>query len=71
MNDDDTIEPLVVRPRDAQRLLGCGNTKFYKILPELECYKEGSATLVTVRSIKERVARKLAEAQSLRCKHGA
>jgi hypothetical protein len=61
MKDDD-IEPLVVRPRVAQRLLNLSNTKFYSILPELESFKEGRATMITMRSIKARVARKLAEA---------
>jgi hypothetical protein len=58
---DETVEPLVVRPRTAQRLLGCGNTRFYEILPELEHYKDGKATLITMRSIRARIARLLAE----------
>jgi hypothetical protein len=57
----DDLEPLVVRPRVARKLLGCENTKFYEILPELESYKDGKSRLITMASIKARIARKLAE----------
>jgi hypothetical protein len=57
------IKPLVVSPREACRLLGCGLTRFYEILPELDSYLEGSVRRITVDSIERRVERKLAEAQ--------
>lgn len=57
----DDFEPIVVRPRVAKKLLGCGNTRFYEILPELESFKDGKSRLITMASIKARIARKLAE----------
>jgi hypothetical protein len=61
---ENVIEPLVVRPREAQRLLGCGITRFYEILPELESFRDGRSRLITMASIKARIARKLAESIS-------
>jgi hypothetical protein len=57
-------EPLVVSPKRAQYLLGCGNTRFYELLTsgELESYKDGKSRKITMRSIRARVERKLAEA---------
>jgi hypothetical protein len=60
----DDFEPIVVRPRVAKKLLGCGNTRFYEILPELESFKDGKSRLITMASIKARIARKLAEFSS-------
>jgi hypothetical protein len=60
----DDLEPLVVPPRVARKLLGCGNTRFYEILPELETFKDGKSRLITMASIKARIARKLAESSS-------
>jgi hypothetical protein len=60
----DDLEPIVVRPRVAKKLLGCGNTRFYEILPELESFKDGKSRLITMASIKARIARKLAESSS-------
>jgi hypothetical protein len=63
---DNPLEPLVVRPKVAQRLIGCGNTRFYELLAigELESYKDGKSRLITMASIKARVARMLAEANT-------
>ena len=61
-DDDDFSEPLVVRPRVAQRLLNCSHTKLYEILPKLESFKEGRSTMITLRSIRARIERKLVEA---------
>jgi hypothetical protein len=56
-------EPLVVSPAEAQRLLDVGPAHFYDtVLPELESYKDGKARRITLRSIKARIERKLAEA---------
>jgi hypothetical protein len=63
---DNSLEPLVVRPKVAQRLIGCGNTRFYELLAtgELESFKDGKSRLITMASIKARVARMLSEANT-------
>jgi hypothetical protein len=55
-----SVEPLVVGPREAKRLLSVGTTRFYEILPELESYLDGGSRKITVRSIYQRIANKLA-----------
>jgi hypothetical protein len=54
-------EPLVVSPRRARRMLDCGNTRLYELIAarELETYKDGKSRKITVRSIKEYIARRL------------
>ena len=56
------VEPLVVPPRVAWRLLGCGNTHGYELLAagELESYRDGRSRRVTMHSIKAYIARRLA-----------
>jgi excisionase family DNA binding protein len=46
-------------PRQACLLLGVGNTRLYQLIGagELEAYHEGRARRITMRSIRERVAR--------------
>jgi hypothetical protein len=58
------IEPFAVRPKVAAKLDGCGITEFYKRLNagEYETYVDGTARMVTVRSIRERQQRLLAAA---------
>jgi excisionase family DNA binding protein len=53
------LEPLAVSPRQACLLLGVGNTRLYQLIGagELEAYHEGRARRITMRSIRERVAR--------------
>jgi len=48
------IEPFAVRPKDGARLAGCGETEFYKRLNagRYESFLDGTARLVTVRSIR-------------------
>ena len=60
------VEPLVVKPKAAWGMLGCGNTRGYELLAagELESYKEGRSRKITVASIKAFVARQLAAANS-------
>ena len=55
------IEPLVVKPKVAWRLLGCSNTYGYELLAagELESYKDGKSRKITMASIKARVARQI------------
>ncbi len=63
LGDDDK---LVVRPARAAALLDIGIVKVYELINsgELESYKDGSARKVTMRSIKARMERLLAETKS-------
>ena len=57
------IEPLVVRPNKAMRLLDCSRVYLYELINagELETYRDGSARKITMRSIRARIERKLKE----------
>jgi excisionase family DNA binding protein len=57
---DDLLEPLVVRPRVAWRLLGCGNAYGYRLIAagELESYRDGRARKITVESIRRYIKRR-------------
>jgi excisionase family DNA binding protein len=59
------VEPLVVKPKVAWRMLGCGNTRGYELLAagELESFKDGRSRKISVASIKAYVIRQLAAAQ--------
>jgi excisionase family DNA binding protein len=54
---------LVVKPREACRMLSCGNTRLYELLnaSELESYRDGGSRKITVASIHAYVRRRLAE----------
>jgi hypothetical protein len=56
--------PLLVKPRDAWRMLGCGNTRGYELLAagELDSFLDGRSRKITVASIHAYVARKLVAA---------
>jgi len=56
------FEPLAVSPKQACLLLSVGNTRLYQLIGsgELETYKEGRSTKVTMRSIRARHERQLA-----------
>jgi hypothetical protein len=56
-----SLEPLLVRPRDAWRMLGVGNTRGYQLLKagELETFKDGRSRKITVASMRAYIARKL------------
>jgi hypothetical protein len=58
------VERLLVRPRDAWQMLGCGNTHGYALLKagELESFLDGRARKITTASIHSYIAKKLAEA---------
>jgi hypothetical protein len=63
----DDIEPLVVRPRVARRMLGnCGTERLWELINsgEIESYLDGKARRITVSSIKAHIARQLAEAKA-------
>jgi excisionase family DNA binding protein len=56
-------DPLVVRPREACRLLALGNTRLYQLIGagELASYRDGRARRITMASIRAYVARHLPE----------
>ena len=75
------VEPLVVSPRQACRLLSIGNTRLYGLIGagELESYLDGRSRRITMVSIRRRLARLLSaegatgittEARSLRRPRG-
>jgi hypothetical protein len=59
----DDIEPLLVRPRKAWRILDCGNTRGYELLAdgELDSFVDGRARWITMESIHSYIERRLAE----------
>jgi excisionase family DNA binding protein len=61
LTPDHGLEPLVVSPKIAWRLLGCGNTRGYELIAtgELESYKDGKSRRITMASIRAHIARKL------------
>jgi hypothetical protein len=58
------VEPLLVRPRVAWQILGCGNTRGYELLNagELVSFLDGRARKILVSSINDFIERKLAAA---------
>jgi excisionase family DNA binding protein len=61
---DEIPSPLLVRPREAWRLLSCGNTHGYELLAagELQSFLDGRRRKITVESIRAYIERRLAEA---------
>jgi len=55
-------DPLLVKPRKAWQMLGCGNTRGYELLAtgELDSFLDGRSRKITVASIHAYIARKLA-----------
>jgi hypothetical protein len=64
------VDPLVVRPAEAWRMLGCGPTYGYELLEsgQLDSYVEGSARKITVASIKAYIARRLAASKGAKAR---
>jgi hypothetical protein len=58
------IEPLLVGPRDAWRMLNCGNTRGYELINagELVSFLDGRSRKITVKSIHQYIAKKIASA---------
>jgi hypothetical protein len=56
------VEPFAVRPSIAWRLLDCGNTHGYELLAagKLDSYLDGRSRRITMLSIKEYIASRLA-----------
>jgi hypothetical protein len=63
----DGIEALLVRPRTAWKMLGCGNTRGYELLAagELDSFRDGGARKITVESIHRYIERHLRKESSL------
>jgi hypothetical protein len=61
---DEIHSPLLVSPREAWRLLSCGNTHGYELLAagELQSFLDGRRRKITVDSIRAYIRRRLAEA---------
>jgi len=57
--------PLVVKPKDAWKMLSCSNTRGYELLAtgELESFRDGRSRKIVVSSIHRYIAMRLAEAQ--------
>jgi Helix-turn-helix domain len=65
-NVETDIEPFIVKPRDARRLLSVGQTTLYQLLKtgELESFLDGRSRKITVDSIRRYIARRLTLAVS-------
>jgi excisionase family DNA binding protein len=59
----DKLEPLVVRPRVAWRLLNCGHAYGYRLIAsgELDSYRDGRARKITVESIRRYITRRVSD----------
>ncbi|HEX9324541.1 MAG TPA: helix-turn-helix domain-containing protein [Xanthobacteraceae bacterium] len=59
------LGPLVVKPREACKMLSCSHKKLYQLLAdgELESFKDGRSRKITVTSIKRRIASQVASAR--------
>ena len=53
------LSPLLVKPREAQRLLGCSHKRLYALLADgaLVSFKDGRSRKITLASLNEYVAR--------------
>src|SRR5215472_8674470 len=69
------LEPLVVKPKAAWKMLACSNTRGYELLAagELDSFLDGRSRKITVDSIRRYIAQRLApteltatQSQSLR-----
>jgi len=61
-------DSLLVKPKEAWRLLSCSNTHGYELLKrgELESFLDGGSRKITLASIHKYIARKLAQASGKR-----
>jgi excisionase family DNA binding protein len=60
------LDPLVVSPREARRLLAIGNTHLYALIAngELASYRDGRSRRITMESIRHRITRLLTAASA-------
>ena len=63
------VEPLVVKPRGAGRLLGCGLTRVYELIGSgvLESFLDGRNRKITTRSIRAHIERQLETQAGRKC----
>ena len=61
--DISQIEPVIVKPAEACRMLTCGVTTLYALIKagELESFADGGSRKITVESIYRYIAKRLAE----------
>jgi hypothetical protein len=59
----DGPQPLVVKPRAAERLLSCSHKRLYELLNagELESFRDGASRKITLKSIEAYILRQLAK----------
>jgi hypothetical protein len=64
------LEPLVVSPKGARRMLNCGQTRLFELIAarELDSFLDGRSRKITVDSIYRYVRRRLEETQGARAK---
>ncbi len=57
------VEPLVVRVRDACRLLSCSQTRIYELMAsgEIEAFRDGGSRRVLMSSVKQYIDRRRRE----------
>jgi excisionase family DNA binding protein len=62
---EEEVEPLVVKPKVAWKLLACSNTRGYELIAagELESFRDGRSRKITVASIHRYIAQRLAAAE--------
>jgi hypothetical protein len=55
------IEIISTSPKNARKVIGCGNTRFYELLNsgEIQSYTDGRSRKVLVASLRDYVARQL------------
>src|SRR5450631_3554803 len=55
------IEIISISPKNARKVIGCGNTRFYELLNsgEIQSYTDGRSRKVLVASLRDYVARQL------------
>jgi hypothetical protein len=63
--ESENAKPLLVRPKNAWRMLGCGNTHGYQLLAagQLDSFLDGHSRKITVESIHRYIERRLSEQQ--------
>jgi hypothetical protein len=58
------IPPLIVKPKDARRMLACGQTRLYELMAagELQSFNDGRSRKILVASIHRYIAKHLSAA---------
>jgi hypothetical protein len=68
----DLVGPLVVKPRTACLMLACSHKRLYQMLNrQLESFLNGRSRLITIASIRDLIARGLAESAASKPKRSA